>query len=176
MLTHKIGSVESSSAVRIGRRLDQRQAAETECTELSEACSSHVNEVDIKLQSTWTEAFKNTAPHQLTADIKEIQGISYLSCNFPKFVIRVKDKMVLITPTGMSDDILNTQQVLIDRLREEVNQADKIIQLEIERQTEDLGVMRKRMKDHLDFTRTTQRCQLREIDASYYYLFLKMIQ
>lgn len=71
----------------------------------------------------------------------------------------------------MSDDVLNTQQVLIDRLREEVNQADKIIQLEIERQTEDLGVMRKRMKDHLDFTRTTQRCQLGEIDASYFILF-----
>nr|CAH0109653.1 unnamed protein product [Daphnia galeata] len=136
-----IGSVESSSAVRTGRRLDQRQTTETECTALSEVCSTHVNEVDILLQSTWTEAFKNTAPHQLTSDIKEIQG--------------------------MSDDILNTQQVLIDRLRDEVNQADKIIQLEIERQTEDLGVMRKRMKDHLDFTRTTQRCQLGEIDAAF---------
>ncbi|KAK4010986.1 hypothetical protein OUZ56_020106 [Daphnia magna] len=136
-----IGSVESSSAVRIGRRSSQRRATETECTALSEACSSHVDTVNVKLQATWTEAFKNTAPHQLTADINEIQG--------------------------MSDDILQTQQVLIDRLREEVNQADKTIQLEIERQTEDLSVMRKRMKDHLDSTRATQRCQLGEIDASY---------
>jgi hypothetical protein len=58
--------------------LDQRQATETECTALSEACSTHVNEVDILLQSTWTEAFKNTSPHQLTSDIKEIQGILLL--------------------------------------------------------------------------------------------------
>lgn len=75
---YKIGSVESSSAVRTGRQLDQRQATETECTSLSEACSTHVNAVDITLQSTWTEAFKNTAPHQLTSDIQEIQGISHL--------------------------------------------------------------------------------------------------
>jgi hypothetical protein len=58
--------------------LDQRQTTETECTALSEVCSTHVNEVDILLQSTWTEAFKNTAPHQLTSDIKEIQGILLL--------------------------------------------------------------------------------------------------
>lgn len=78
MLIYKIGSVESSSTVRTGRQLDQRQATETECTSLSEACSTHVNAVDITLQSTWTEAFKNTAPHQLTSDIQEIQGISHL--------------------------------------------------------------------------------------------------
>lgn len=78
ILVYKIGSVESSSAVRTGRQLDQRQATETECTSLSEACSTHVNTVDITLQSTWTEAFKNTAPHQLTSDIQEIQGISHL--------------------------------------------------------------------------------------------------
>ncbi|KZS13586.1 putative Dynein regulatory complex protein 1 [Daphnia magna] len=75
----------------------------------------------------------------------------------------------------MSDDILQTQQVLIDRLREEVNQADKTIQLEIERQTEDLSVMRKRMKDHLDSTRATQRCQLGEIDANHTNLMDQML-
>lgn len=66
----------------------------------------------------------------------------------------------------MSGDILGTQQDLINRLRDEVNRAEQTIQQEIERQTEDLGVMRKRMKDHLDSTRATQRCQLAEIDVS----------
>lgn len=66
----------------------------------------------------------------------------------------------------MSGEILSSQQELISRLRDEVNRAEQTIQQEIERQTVDLGVMRKRMKDHLDSTRATQRCQLREIDAS----------
>lgn len=68
----------------------------------------------------------------------------------------------------MTGDILNTQQELINRLRDEVNRAEQTVQLEMERQTEDLGVMRKRMKDHLDSTRATQRCQLGEIDVSFY--------
>ena len=65
----------------------------------------------------------------------------------------------------MSGDILNSQQELINRLRDEVNRAEQTIQQEIERQTIDLGVMRQRMKDHLDSTRSTQRCQLQDIDV-----------
>lgn len=66
----------------------------------------------------------------------------------------------------MCEDILDNQQQLINRLRDEVNVAEQSVQLEIERETEDLSVMRRRMKDHLDDTRATQRCQLQEIDVS----------
>ena len=52
------------------------------------------------------------------------------------------------------------------RLREEVNRAELGIQSEIERQTDDIGVMIKRTKEHLDSTRVNQRCQLQQIDEA----------
>lgn len=50
-------------------------------------------------------------------------------------------------------------------MRREVGLAEKGVQLEIERQTEDIGEMKKRMKDHLSVTRHTHRRQLQTIDV-----------
>lgn len=62
--------------MRTERHLTQRNATEAECAALSEESSGYVNTVDVKLKTTWTEAFGNTAPHQLTSDIEEINGLS----------------------------------------------------------------------------------------------------
>ena len=62
--------------------------------------------------------------------------------------------------------MLSAQQELITRLREEVDRAELGIQSEIERQTDDLGVMLKRTKEHLDSTRVSHRCQLQQIDEA----------
>lgn len=67
--------MELSSAVRTTRQLSKRTATETECAALSEANTKYVEKIDGPLKTTWTEAFKNTTPHQLTADIQEIQGL-----------------------------------------------------------------------------------------------------
>lgn len=66
----------------------------------------------------------------------------------------------------MSGSILTAQQELINRLRDEVNRSESGIQQEIERQTDDLGVMRKRMKEHTSSTRDAHHDQLRHIDVS----------
>ena len=65
----------------------------------------------------------------------------------------------------MSGAILKAQGELIDRLRREVSLAEKGIQLEIERQTEDVGQIKKRMKEHLSVTRDAHRQQLQTIEV-----------
>ncbi len=66
----------------------------------------------------------------------------------------------------MSGHILSAQQELINRLREELSLAETGIQSEIERETDDLGVMRRRMKEHLSATRDSHRAQLQRIDVT----------
>ena len=65
----------------------------------------------------------------------------------------------------MSGGILSAQQELINRLREELGRAESGIQQEIERQTDDLGVMRRRMREHLNATRMCHHAQLQLINV-----------
>ena len=67
----------------------------------------------------------------------------------------------------MSGAILKAQGDLIERLRRELSLAENGVQLEIERQTEDIGELKKRMKEHLAVTRDTHRHQLQTIDVTH---------
>lgn len=72
----------------------------------------------------------------------------------------------------MSGNILSAQQELINRLRDELSLAETGIQSEIERETDDLGVMRRRMKEHLSATRDSHRAQLQRIDVTSIIFFI----
>lgn len=157
----QIGSLETSSNVRIGRQLVQRETTEAECTGLTEERLNHVEQVNVELQESWRNVSVMSGPHQLTIELNEIKGNIHI-----KHLVGLCYEFDCSVFKDMSTGVLNAQQELIARLRDEVSRAEQAIQKEIERQTDDLGVMRKRMRDHLDATRSTQTWQLDHIDAS----------
>lgn len=142
--------------------MTQRSTTEDECIALNAQSSNYVQAISDELHKRWTETASVTAPHQLATEIGDIKGLNDSLYVFPKSVTFFSFVYIL----EMSGQILVAQQELINRLRDELNRAEFTIQEEIERQTEDLGVMRQRMKEHLDATRSTQHFQLRMIDVN----------